>query len=72
MYAKDISKKVKSVKHDRARQGLFMSVSAPYGYQKAKDNKNKLVIDDNVSWIVKRIFDMALSGMPCRKIAETL
>ena len=34
--------------------------------------KNKIVIDEEVAPIVRRIFDMALDGMSCRKIAATL
>ena len=34
MYARDISKKVKNAKYQRARQGLFIGSQAPYGYQK--------------------------------------
>lgn len=34
MYARDISKKVKNAKHQRAKQGLFIGSQTPYGYQK--------------------------------------
>ena len=34
MYARDISKKIRSAKHQRAKQGLFISGQTPYGYQK--------------------------------------
>ena len=32
MYAKDISKKITSVKHDKQQKGLFIGGKAPYGY----------------------------------------
>ena len=72
MYSKDISKKIKSVKQDRLRQGLFMGYIAPYGYQKSPENKNKLVIDEDIAWVVKHIFELALQGNSPRKIAEAL
>lgn len=72
MYAKDISKKIKSVKHDKQRKGLFIGGKAPYGYILSPDEKNTLVIDDEAAEIVKKIFDMALSGQSCRKIAVLL
>lgn len=34
MYARDISKKVKNAKHQRARQGLFIGSQTPFGYRK--------------------------------------
>ncbi|MDR2456952.1 MAG: recombinase family protein [Clostridiales Family XIII bacterium] len=70
MYAKDISKKVKSVFHQKQKQGLFLGTKAPYGYKKFE--KYKLVIDEPAAEIVGRIFDMAISGKSCRNIAHTL
>ena len=72
MYAKDISKKIKSVKHDKQRKGQFIGGKPMYGYKMHPTEKNKIVIDEEVAPIVRRIFAMALDGMSCRKIAATL
>ena len=72
MYAKDISKKIKSVKRDKQRKGQFIGGKPMYGYKMHPTEKNKIVIDDEVAPIVRRIFAMALEGMSCRKIATTL
>lgn len=72
MYAKDISKKIKSVKHDKQKKGLFIGWKPPYGYKSHPDTSNKLIIDEEVAPIVRRIFAMALSGMSCRRIAASL
>ena len=72
MYAKDISKKIKSVKRDKQRKGQFIGGKPMYGYQMHPTEKNKIVIDEEVAPIVRRIFAMALDGMSCRKIATTL
>ena len=72
MYAKDISKKIKSVKRDKQRKGQFIGGKPAYGYKMHPTEKNKIVIDDEVAPIVRRIFAMALEGMSCRKIATTL
>ena len=72
MYAKDISKKIKSVKRDKQRKGQFIGGKPMYGYKMHPTEKNKIVIDEEVAPIVRRIFDMALDGMSCRKIAATL
>ncbi|MBQ9933849.1 MAG: recombinase family protein [Ruminiclostridium sp.] len=72
MYAKDISKKIKSVKRDKQRKGQFIGGKPMYGYKMHPTEKNKIVIDEEVAPVVRRIFAMALDGMSCRKIAETL
>ena len=45
MYAKDLSRKVKSAKRQRALNGLFISAQVPYGYMKELTNKNNLVVN---------------------------
>ena len=72
MYAKDISKKIKSVKRDKQRKGQFIGGKPMYGYKMHPTEKNKIVIDEEVAPVVRRIFAMALDGMSCRKIAATL
>lgn len=56
MYAKDISNKIKSVKHNKQDLGLFIGGKAPYGYKCSEETSNKIVVDEEVSPIVKRIF----------------
>ena len=72
MYAKDISKKMASVKHDKQRKGLFIGGKPVYGYKMHPTEKNKIVIDEAAAPVVRRIFGMALSGMSCRQIATRL
>ena len=72
MYAKDISKKIKSVKRDKQRKGQFIGGKPVYGYKMHPTEKNKIVIDEEVAPIVRRIFALALSGMSCRNIASLL
>ena len=72
MYAKDISKKIKSVKHDKQRKGQFIGGKPVYGYKMHPSAKNQIVIDEEVAPIVRRIFSMALDGKSCRQIAAWL
>ena len=72
MYAKDISKKIKSVKRDKQRKGQFIGGKPVYGYKMHPTEKNKIVIDEEVAPVVRRIFALALSGMSCRNIAALL
>ena len=73
MYAKDISSKVKSSKHTKAKNGYFIGSNPPYGYKilKTKEGR-KLIIDENVKFIVKKIFDMAIKGNSTYFIAKYL
>ena len=72
LYAKDISKKVRSVMDTKRQNGEFIGAFAPYGYLKDPGNNNKLVIDFEVSHIVKRIYDMYINGVSMCSIAAAL
>lgn len=72
MYAKDISKKIKSVKHDKQRKGEFIGGKPMYGYRMHPTEKNRIVIDEDAAPVVRRIFAMALAGTSCRQIAARL
>lgn len=60
MYAKDISNKIKSVKHNKQALGLFIGSKAPIGYKLNKKFPNKLFIDNEAVPIVQRIFNEAI------------
>ncbi len=72
MYAKDISKKVRSAVRIKKQRGEFLSNYAPYGYMKDPHNKNRLVIEESGAEVVRRMFEMCLSGMGSAKIAKIL
>ena len=71
-YLKDISKKIKSVRQNKMRQGLYMGSTVPYGYKRSKENNCKFEVDEYSSRIVKRIFKMRLEGMTPTMIARRL
>ncbi|MCI8547802.1 MAG: recombinase family protein [Bacilli bacterium] len=71
-YSKDISKKVKSGVWARKEKGLYLSSRAPFGYEKSKDNKNKLIINQNQAKIVKLIFEKFDNGEKQADIARYL
>ena len=72
MYAKDISKKIKGVLKEKELKGEYLGSYAPYGYKKSKEQKNKLEVDENVSKIVERIFELYVEGNGFQKIATIL
>lgn len=72
MYAKDISKKVRTNLIAMKTAGLFACSSAPYGYMKNPNDKHQLVPDPEAALIVKRIFNLYISGNSSRAIASIL
>ena len=72
MYAKDISKKITSVKRDKQRKGQFIGGKASYGYMISKEHKNTIEIDPPAAEVVRRMFALALEGKSCREIAVML
>jgi len=71
MYAKDISTKIKSSLHAKARRGEFLGANAPYGYIRDPDDRHRLIINPEVAHHVKRIFEMVLTGYGMHTIAKT-
>ena len=72
MYAKDISKKVKTSLHSRMKDGLYVSGRCPYGFMKDPNNKNHLIINYEQAKTVRLIFDLALRGKTYHFIAQEL
>ena len=72
MYAKDISRKIKSARKVNARQGKFMGSQVPYGYKRSPEDKHQLIIDEVVAPYVRMVFDMVSKGYSKREITEKL
>ena len=72
MYAKDISKKVKSSLRSKMKDGLYVSGRCPFGYIKDPTNKNHLVVSVEQANVVKLIFNLALKGSTYHYIAQEL
>lgn len=71
-YCRDISTKVKSQFEVKRKNGECISPFAPYGYQKAENNKNRLVPDEYAADIVRKIYAWKIEGMAVSAIAEKL
>ena len=72
MYAKDTSNKVRSTILTKAIDGECIKAFLPYGYKKEKTNKNKILVDENVSENIKLIFNLYKSGKSKTEIAKKL
>nr|WP_298054716.1 recombinase family protein [uncultured Lachnoanaerobaculum sp.] len=71
-YCRDTSAKVRSVCKVKRKQGQFISNYAPYGYEKDKEDKHKIVIDKEAEYVVRKIFSMKLEGYSSYSIAKHL
>ena len=71
MYARDISRKVRSAHRIRGTSGEPLS-QPPYGYMKSPENKKKWIIDPEAATVVKDIFKMTLEGKGAETIARIL
>ena len=72
MYAKDISKKVRSSLIAKKKEGLFLGSTSCYGYMKSPQNKHILIPNPETAPVVKKIFDLYISGYSSSEIAEML
>ena len=72
MYSRDISRKVYTAWMARSRQGIFMGGQPPFGLMRDPDQKGHLIIDPEAAPTIRRIYDMALDGWGCKKIARAL
>ena len=71
MYARDISKKVRSSHRLRGNAGEPLS-QPPYGYMKSPENKKFWIIDPEAAEVVRSIFRMCLEGKGNESIARFL
>ena len=71
MYARDISRKVRSSHRIRGNLGEPLA-QPPYGYMKDPQNKKKWIVDAEAAEVVKSIFAMCIEGKGNETIARIL
>ena len=72
LYAKDISRKVFSALRTKMENGEYIGAWEKYGYLKAPDNKNRLVINPETAPVVQQIYLWRSEGMSCLGINKRL
>ncbi|MGO3751661.1 MAG: recombinase family protein [Peptoniphilaceae bacterium] len=73
MYAKDLSRKIKTAKQSRMEQGYFVGSVPPYGYKiDKKQEGQKLILDEKSSKVAKEIFDLTISGLTVKEVTLKL
>ncbi len=72
MYAKDLSKKIRTALHTMQSEGKWVGGCAPFGYKVDPEDKNHLVIDEVEGPIIKRIFNLFINGYKINQIRDIL
>lgn len=72
LYSRDLSRKVRSSKKILAEKGVYINPVAPYGYQRAPDDKHLLIPDPATAAVVRRIFSLVADGYTTAMVARVL
>ncbi len=72
MYSRDLSRKVKSARRNRNKQGEYTASFTAFGYCKNPADKHKLVVDEPAAEVVREIFTLAAGGKSASGIARIL
>lgn len=60
-YSRDTSIKIRSSLNSKRKKGEFIGAFCPYGYIKDKNDKHKLIVDEESAKIVRKIFDWSVN-----------
>lgn len=71
-YARDTSKKIKSVFKAKGESGKHVASVCPYGYLKDEKDGNHWIIDEEAAEVVRRIYRMTIEGLGPNQIARVL
>ena len=56
----------------KGKKGIPLSSRPPYGYMRNPENLNSWIVDETAATVVRRIYALALEGLPLFEIARTL
>jgi len=72
LYSKDISVKGKTSFESKCAKGEYVFGQVPFGYEKSREVKNMVVVNEKEAKIVRYIFALALNGNGSTQIARIL
>jgi len=72
MYAKDISKKIRTALKTKQHDGKWVGGCPPFGYMQDPQDKNHLVPNEDEAPIIRKIFELAIQGLSPYQIAVKL
>lgn len=67
-----IRKKAETTLAMKARHGTFIGPGAPFDYQRAESNHDKLITDPKATIVVRKIFELAANGTGVTAIVRYL
>ena len=71
-HAKNTSDKVRKVMQSKGMSGKHLTTNPPFGYMKSPENKDVWIIDEPAAKVVRKIFDLCVSGLGPTQIAKRL
>lgn len=71
-HAKNTSDKVRRVMQSKGMSGKHLTTNPPFGYMKSPDDKEQWIVDEPAAKVVRRIFDLCVSGLGPTQIAKKL
>lgn len=71
-YARDTSKKIKSVFQAKGRAGKHVASNPPYGYLKDPEDNNHWLVDEEAAAVIRYIFQLTLKGYGPYQISTIL
>lgn len=72
MYGKMLSKKMRNFHEESRKNGHSTAGQVPFGYVKDKENPGKWLIDPEAGTIIRKMFELAVSGWNTTQIAHYL
>jgi site-specific DNA recombinase len=69
-YAKDTSKKIRSVFKSKGQSGKPLCTNPPYGYIKDPEDKAHWIVDEETGKVVKEAFHLCMQGYGPTQIAK--
>ena len=69
-YAKDTSKKIRSVFKSKGQSGKPLCTNPPYGYIKDSEDKTHWIVDEEAAKVVKEAFHLCMQGYGPTQIAK--
>lgn len=71
-FCRETSIAVKRTKRRKMQEGFYSCNTPPFGYKKDPNEKGKLILDETSSKIVRKIFNLKLSGYSICEIVDYL
>ena len=72
LYSKDVSVKVKASLEHKCANGVYVFGQVPFGYEKSREVKHAVVVNEREAAVVRYIFSLAVQGKSSTQIARQL